>query len=179
MLVLSSHRAAHGMTTPMAMPRAISSTSVTNPASELPTSASRTTTTGRARPSLTPLSTFKRWRSLPGTYSLPTMAEANTGSVGLKTAPTRKEAAHGSPATKCARSAVTSRVSGMPKSSARPGKCQAEVRSRTPARIPSVNSTANSASSASRLTKGVLGAQGHGIREAARDEANRQKKHRH
>ncbi len=40
------------------------------------------------------------------------------------------------------------KVSGMPRSSARPGRCQALIKSRIPARIPSVKRTLKSASSA-------------------------------
>ena len=56
-------------------------------------------TNGSARPSLTPDSTLSRCRSRAGTLSLPTSAEANTGSVGARTAPISSDSAHASPTT--------------------------------------------------------------------------------
>ena len=86
------------------------------------------------------------------------MAAANTGSVGQRTAPTRKEAVHGKPATQCAsKAAVANKVSGKPKSKARPGNRQARKRSRAPTRMPSVKRTLKSASSARRETTGLCG----------------------
>ena len=65
-----------------------------------------------------------------------------------------------SPATKWASSAVTSSVSGSPQPSARPGSRHALRRSAQPTRMPSVNSTANSASSARLATTGESGSSG-------------------
>lgn len=61
------------------------------------TAAISSNTTGRASPSFTPLSTFSSWRSLAGTSLRPTIAEANTGSVGASTAPTRKDVVQSRP----------------------------------------------------------------------------------
>ena len=57
-------------------------------------------TIGRASPSFSPLSTFSSCRSRAGTLSLPTIAAAKTGSVGLRTAPMRNASAQVSPTSK-------------------------------------------------------------------------------
>ena len=62
-----------------------------------PAAAIRIRTTGRASPSLMPLSTFSNCRSLAGTSARPTIAEANTGSVGARTAPTRNDVVQSRP----------------------------------------------------------------------------------
>src|SRR5665811_2377611 len=56
--------------------------------------------------------------------------------------------------------AVSPIVNGSPKKRARPGSLQAEERSRIPTRMPSVKSTANSASSARVSTRGSVGRSG-------------------
>ena len=116
-----------------------------------------TTTTGSASPSLSPLSMLSNWRSRAGTSVLVTIAEANTGSVGLSTAPTRKAVTQSSPATKWASTEMPRNVSGIPSSKARPDSRHAARNSGTPARWPSVNSTVNRARSASVDTIGLFG----------------------
>ena len=116
-----------------------------------------TTTTGSASPSLSPLSMLSNWRSRAGTSVLVTIAEANTGSVGLSTAPTRKAVTQSSPATKWASTEMPRNVSGIPSSRARPDSRHAARNSGTPARWPSVNSTVNRARSASVDTIGLFG----------------------
>ena len=69
----------------------------------------------------------------------------------------RNDSAQGSPTTQRARSAVPTSVSGRPRRRARPGRRQAEARSLSPTRIPSVNRTLKSASSARTATAGSSG----------------------
>nr|WP_246074937.1 hypothetical protein [Nonomuraea terrae] len=114
-------------------------------------------TNGSAGPSLTPDSTFSSCRGRGGTFSLPTSAEANTGSVGAGIAPTSSDSTQPRPSRKCAPAAVTASVSGNPQPRARPGSRHAVRRSIQPTRMPSVNSTANSASSASSSTRPIGG----------------------
>lgn len=67
------------------------------PAAVGPAAAMRIRTTGSASPSLIPLSTFSSSRSRAGTSLRPTMAEAKTGSVGARTAPTRNDVVQSRP----------------------------------------------------------------------------------
>ena len=134
----SSSTARAGTPTPMSTPRPSSPASSPPDTPSPPSTASSTSTTGRARPSLRPLSTFNKDRSRAGTSSRPTIAEANTGSVGASTAPMSIDSVQGSPATQCASTAVTANVRGIPRMRARPGSRHAERRSPKPTRIPSV-----------------------------------------
>lgn len=125
--------------------------------SRRPRTAISTRTIGSAIPSLSPRSTLSRCRSRCGTSSCPTSAAASTGSVALRAAPTSKAWSQGSPTTQWAPAATASSVSGRPSRSARPGRCQAETMSRSPACMPSVKRTVNSAISTSTPTTGSSG----------------------
>jgi len=62
--------------------------------------ARKISTNGSARPSLRPDSTLSSRRNLMGTSVRPTMAEANTGSVGDRIAPIRNDVVQSSPVRK-------------------------------------------------------------------------------
>jgi len=116
-----------------------------------------TMTNGRARPSLRPDSTLSICRRRIGTRMFPTSAAANTGSVGARIAPRSRHSTAVRSVSHHARSAVSSIVSGIPNSSARPGSRQAVRRSTQPTRMPSVKRTAKRAASARAKTSGSLG----------------------
>jgi hypothetical protein len=98
--VRSSLMAAHGTATPMTRPSASSVLSSPKCRSSDPWAMARkSTTNGRMSPSLTPDSTFSRWRSRGGTRSLPTRAAANTGSVGVRTAAISSDSIQSRPTT--------------------------------------------------------------------------------
>ncbi len=134
----SSSTATRGTATPSTTPSPSSVSSSPASTSSRDSTDSSTSTTGRASPSLSPLSTLSSERSRAGTSGRPTIADAKTGSVGARTAPTSIASVHGSPATACASTAVMPNVSGMPSTSARPGSRQARRRSAKPTRMPSV-----------------------------------------
>ena len=95
-----------------------------------------------------PLSTFSNCRSLAGTSVRPTIAEANTGSVGARTAPTRNDVVQSRPTRKCVTRAMKTNASGMPRPRARAGFLQWARSLGSETCMPSVNSTANRARSA-------------------------------
>ncbi len=80
-----------------------------------------TSTAGNAIPSFTPLSTLRSRRNRSGTALLPTSEAENTGSVGLRTAPSSKASTHGSPTSQWAAPAASTIVRGIPNASARAG----------------------------------------------------------
>lgn len=117
-----------------------------------------TSTTGSASPSLRPDSTFSNCRSRAGTSLRPTIAEANTGSVGARTAPTNSDVVQFSPTRKCVTTAMPTNASGMPRPSARAGLRHAPRSAGKETCMPSVNRTVNSARSAVMTTIGSSGA---------------------
>ncbi|CAL9350693.1 hypothetical protein SUDANB58_00458 [Streptomyces sp. enrichment culture] len=123
-----------------------------------PAATIRISTNGSASPSLTPLSTFSNCRSFEGTSLRPTMAEANTGSVGARTAPTRKDVVQSSPTRQWVISAMPAKASGMPSPRARAGYLQFSLSLGNDTCMPSVNSTANNARSAVTATMPLSGA---------------------
>lgn len=84
-----------------------------------------------------------------GTAGYRKIAEINTGSVGLSAAASKKASPQLRPASACAPQPTIAIVSGMPPARALiAGRQVARVASQPPVRMPSVNSTLNSASSA-------------------------------
>jgi hypothetical protein len=96
--------------------------------------ARKISTNGSASPSLSPDSTFSRRRNRSGTSARPTIAAANTGSVGDRIAPTRNAVGQSSPARKCAGTATPTIVSGIASPSARPDSRHASRRAGKQAR---------------------------------------------
>ena len=119
-----------------------------SPPDGLPAALIRITTTGRARPSFSPLSTLSRRRSRAGTSRRPTIAEAKTGSVGARTAPTSIAVIQSNPATKWARTATPPKASGIPMPRARAGWRHDPSPFSVRSAVPSTNRTVNSARSA-------------------------------
>jgi hypothetical protein len=95
-------------------------------------------------------------RSRSGTSSRPTIAEAKTGSVGDRIAPSSKAVGQSSPAKKCAGTAMPIMVSGIARPKARPDSRQPSFSAGRLARRPSVNKTVNRAMSASPVTNEPL-----------------------
>lgn len=147
---------------PRVRPPASSNATFPRPASVPPVAgraaAISTRTMGSASPSLMPLSTLSSCRSRTGTSLRPTIAEANTGSVGASTAPTKNEVVQSNPTRKCVTSAIPTRTSGIPRPSARAGSRQALRNAGKETCIPSVNNTANNARSAVGVTTPLPGA---------------------
>ena len=174
----SSRTAIHGTAMPSATPPVSSATIWPAWTSCRDTTAKRTTTTGSARPSLTPLSTFNRCRSRCGTSWRPTSAAANTGSVGLSDRAEQERLRPRQP-------------DDQMRQRGRQRQCQREAQEQRPDReltagrrsaavtlIPSLNSTLNSASSAKVATIGSPALHRHHAEHAvAEQETGHQEQH--
>src|SRR6266542_744330 len=145
------------MAMPSAMPPASSPTTVQICVLPWDATAISTTTTGRARPSLSPDSTLSSRRSRAGTSLRPMIAAANTGSVGERMAPTRKLGVQSSGVNALVSNEMPMNVSGMPRPSARPAVRPVAFRAGSAARMPSVYRMLNRARSASVTTTGSFG----------------------